>query len=102
MHTLDQHGMEYDTSMFDRPVKLRTLPNGIYVDASVTSLEGHMLELTLPDGHTGFSPGQSAEMESESMLCLGEVRQCNGSKLMLLIEHSLDRARLASLQKAWQ
>jgi hypothetical protein len=95
--------MEYDTAMSERsPVKLRNLPDGGFVDAWEAGWEGNVMQLTLPDGQTGFSPGVPAEIENASMLYLGEVRERSGSMIKLLIEHSLDRARLASLQDTWQ
>ena len=95
--------MEYHTAMSDRsPIKLRSLPDGRPVDAWESEWQGNILQLTLPDGQTGFSPGVPAEIENETMLYLGEVRERSGSMVKLLIEHSLDRARLASLQNTWR
>jgi hypothetical protein len=95
--------MEYDTLMSDRPMmKLRSLENGNVLDVWDASWDGNVLQLTLSDEETGVSPGALAEIESESALYLGEVRQCNGSAMRVLVEHSLDRARLASLQDSWQ
>jgi hypothetical protein len=83
-------------------VKLRSLPEGNFQEAREAGWEGNMLHLTLPDGQPGFAPGVLAEIESESKLYLGEVRQCDGSAMKILVEHSLDRARLASLQETWR
>jgi hypothetical protein len=82
-------------------MKLRSLPDGNFQEAQETGWEGNMLHLTLPDGQTGFSAGVLAEIESESKVYLGEVRQCSGSAMKIMVEHSLDRARLASLQELW-
>jgi|HubBroStandDraft_5_1064220.scaffolds.fasta_scaffold496047_2 hypothetical protein len=82
-------------------VKLRCLPNGEFLNVGEIAWEGNLLHLTVPDG-TGVSPGALAEIESESALYFGEVRQCNGSAIRVLVEHSLDRARLASLQDNWR
>ena len=84
------------------PVKLRSLPDGGFLDAREAVWEGNILQLTVPEGQTGFSPGVPAEIESESRLYLGEVRQSSGSTIKLLIEHSLDRARLKALQDTWR
>jgi hypothetical protein len=61
-----------------------------------------MLQLTLLEGQAGFGPGVPAEIESGSMLYLGEVRQTNGSNIKILVEHSLDQTRLSSLQETWR
>jgi hypothetical protein len=95
--------MEYDTSMSDRiPVKLRSLPDGGVLEAWEIGWERNIVQLTLPDEQAGFSPGVPAEIESDSKIYLGAVWQCSGSTIKLLIEHSLDRARLSSLQAAWR
>jgi hypothetical protein len=96
-------GMEYDTAMSARsPVKLRSPPDGGSFDAWEAGWEGNVIQLTISDGSTGFSPGVPAEIESESMLYLGVVRQHSGSTMKVLVEHSLERARLASLQNTWR
>jgi hypothetical protein len=89
--------------MSDRSLmKLRSLPEGDFKEAREAGWEGNMLHLTLPDGQPGLAPGVLAEIESDSKLYLGEVRQCDGSAMKILVEHSLDRARLASVQDTWR
>jgi hypothetical protein len=83
-------------------MKLRSLPDGDFQDVKETGWEGNMLHLTLQEGQRGIVPGVLAEIESESKLYLGEVRQCDGSAMKILVEHSLDRARLASMQETWR
>jgi hypothetical protein len=83
-------------------MRLRSLPDGDFLEAQEAGWEGNMLQLILPDGQPGLVPGVLAEIESASKLYLGEVRQCSGSAMKILIEHSLDRARLASMQDTWR
>ena len=83
-------------------MKLRSLPNGDVQKAKEVGWEGNMLQVTLADGQPGLSPGALAEIESATKLYLGEVRQCTGSAIKILVEHSLDRARLASMQDTWR
>jgi hypothetical protein len=83
-------------------IKLRSLPDGEFQEAQEVAWEGNMLHLTLPEGQLGLSPGVLAEIESASKLYLGEVRQCSGSAMKILVEHSLDRARLASMRDTWR
>lgn len=83
------------------PVKLRTLPEGEFLAAQETGWEGNLLQLTLLEEPTRFSTGVLAEIESDSALYFGEVRQCNGKIMKVLVEHSLDRARLATVQENW-
>ncbi len=83
-------------------LRLRSLPEGDFQEAKEANWEGNMLHLTLPAGEPGLSPGVLAEIESGTKLYLGEVRHCNGSALAILIEHSLDRARLVSMKDTWR
>jgi hypothetical protein len=83
-------------------MRLRSLPDGSFQEAKDAAWEGNMLHLTLPDGQPGLSPGVLAEIESEFKLYLGEVRQCSGSVMTIRVEHSLERARLASMQDTWR
>ena len=83
-------------------MKLRSLPDGGFQEAKEAGWQGNMLHLTLPDGQAGLTPGVLAEIESDSKLYLGEVRQCEGSVMKILVEHSLDRARLTYMQDIWR
>jgi hypothetical protein len=97
--------MEYDTHMSGLgSMRLRSLSNGEeVVDVLGAGWEGgNLLYLTLPEGHNGFSPGVLAQIESDSALYLGEIRQRNGSDLRVLVEHSLNLARLDSMQDNWR
>ena len=95
--------MEYDTFMSDvTPMKLRNLADGAVLEAWEKGWDRNVLSLALPEGQIGFSPGVLAEIESESGLFFGEVRQSSGSTMKVLVEHSLDRARLASMQGNWR
>ena len=95
--------MQYDTFMSDRsPVKVRSLADGVVLDAWESGWDENLLHLTLPEGQAGFSPGVLAEIESASGVYFGEIRQCSGSVIRVLVEHSLDRVRLASMQGNWR
>ena len=83
-------------------MRLRSLPEGSFQEAKAAGWEGNMLHLTLPEEQAGFSPGALAEIENGSKLYLGEVRQCRGPVMTILVEHSLDRGRLASIPDTWR
>ena len=83
-------------------MKWRNLPDGAFETAEESGWEGNMLHLTLPEGQPGLSPGTLVEIESDSKLYLGEVRQCSGPGMKILVEHSLDRARLGFMQETWR
>jgi hypothetical protein len=96
--------IEYDNGHMSECslVRLRSLPDGAFLEAKEAGWEGAMLHLTLPDGQPGPSSGLLVEIENESKLYLGEVRQCNGPAVTVHIEHALDRARLASMPDTWR
>jgi len=94
--------MKYDTSMLDScRVRLRSLPEGEFSEAQEDGWEGNMVHLTFPDGGAGYAAGALVEIEGESKLYLGQVRQNNESGIRVLVEHTLDRARLAAIQDKW-
>lgn len=82
-------------------MRLRCLPEGKFQEARETGWDGDLLYLTLPEGQPGLPAGSLAEIESESNLYLGQVRHCSGSEMRVQIEHSLNLARLASIQDTW-
>ena len=83
-------------------MRLRSLPDGSFQLVQEAGWEGNMLRLSLSDLQQGLTPGVLVEIESDAKLYLGEVRQNSGSDMTVMVEHSLDRARLASLQDIWR
>jgi hypothetical protein len=89
--------------MSDRSLmRFRSLPEGSFQQVKDTGWDGNILQLTLPEGQPAPVPGGLVEIESESKLYLGEVRQCTGNAVRILIEHSLDRAQLAAMKDTWR
>jgi hypothetical protein len=82
-------------------VKLRRLPDGDFQEGVEVGWEGRVLEVDLPGGKGGFSPGAPLEIECGSMLYLGELQPGSGATARILVEHSVDLAKLASMQDAW-
>ena len=88
--------------MPERPrVKLRCLPDGDFQEGAEVGWEGRVLEVDLLGGREGFSPGAPLEIKCGSMLYLGELQHGSGSTARILVEHFVDRAKLASMQDAW-
>ena len=75
-------------------VRVRVLPRGEFRDARLLDWKGALLEVDL----TGSDcvPGEPLEIESGSMLYWGALQRRAGSLGAVLVEHSLDRAALAS------
>lgn len=82
-------------------VKVRPLPDGTFLEGWDAGWEDTLLRVDLPGPRDGFSQGVLVEIESGSMLYLGEVRQCYESGIAARVEHSLDRHKLASIQNTW-
>ena len=83
-------------------MRFRSLPDGVFQQAREAGWEGNMLHLTLSDGQPGLTSGVLVEIEGEAKVYLGEVRQSGKAAMKVLIEHSLDRIRLASIQETWR
>jgi hypothetical protein len=82
-----------------RTVKLRALPDGDFKKGSNPIWNGRVVTVDVPDG--GFSPGALLEMESGSVTYLGELQRRSGSSHEILVEHSLDRAKLEYVNDTW-
>ncbi len=82
-------------------VRLRRLPDGDFQEGAEVGWQGRVLEVDLLGGQGGFSLGAPIEIECGSMLYLGEWQHGSGSTGRILVEHSVDRAKLASIQDAW-
>jgi hypothetical protein len=82
-------------------VRLRPLPDGDFQEGVQIGWKGRFLEVDLPGPAGGFSLGALLEIECGSMLYLGELQRRSGSTATILVEHSVDRAKLASIQNVW-
>lgn len=82
-------------------VKVRSLPDGGILEGREAGWEGTVLRVDLAGPTEGLSRGVLVEIESGSMLYLGEVQRSSGSGVTAKVEHALDRHRLASIQNTW-
>ena|ERR1035438_6112256 len=80
-------------------VRLRLLPHGEFREALHLGWKGRILEIDLQGQDLAL--GAPLEIESAFMLYLGELCQRDGSVGSVLIEHSLDRAKLATDRDHW-
>jgi hypothetical protein len=83
------------------PVRVRLLPDGVPVAASEVCRNGRFLELALPAEEPGFATGSLVELQNGTVECLGEVLQRESGKAIVLLEHTIDRSRLPSIEEAW-
>jgi hypothetical protein len=82
-------------------VRLHSLPDGEFREAVETCWSGSLLELDLLGQGPEWPRGVLLEIECGSMLYLGELQRQSGSQAAILVEHVLDRAKLAPLQESW-
>jgi hypothetical protein len=48
-----------------------------------------------------FVKGSLVQIESASMLYLGEVQQITGPTALVRVEHTVDRSKLAAIEEIW-
>ena len=82
-------------------VALRRLPEGSLKRALLTSWNGRDLELELVADSDEFGAGALAEIETSDAIYLGVVRSKQGLRILIAVEHWLDRAKLARIQALW-
>jgi len=88
----------------DRRVTIRRLPDGEPQQGNQNDEVGALLHVELPlnPASRQFSTGTPVEVESPGVLYLGEVQSYRDSMLVIAVEHTVDRAALAAIQKTWQ
>jgi hypothetical protein len=93
--------MRYDASMSPgMSTRIRFLPVGEPIEANQVAWEGANLFVDLPEEHR-VPVGSLVEVEAGPMLYLGEVQQWSESTARIMVEHSLDRAKLAAIHDTW-
>jgi hypothetical protein len=87
--------------------RIRFLPVGEPIEANQVAWEGANLFVDLPEEHR-VPVGSLVEVEAGPMLYLGEVQhylgevqQWSESTARIMVEHSLDRAKLAAIHDTW-
>lgn len=82
-------------------VALRRLPEGSFERAVERSWSGRYVELGLLTDSDQFALGALVEIDSGEFLYLGEIQRREGRQLWISVEHSVNRAKLARIQDAW-
>jgi hypothetical protein len=80
-------------------VRFRLLPHGEFREGQHLGWKGRILKIDLQGQDLAL--GAPLEIESACMLYMGELCQRDGSVGSVLVEHSLDRARLATDRDHW-
>jgi hypothetical protein len=87
----------------DQQVTVRFLPDGHPQTARFDTLSGLSLSLNLSPlpAQSGLNAGDLVEVTCPATLYLGVVRSRQGERMMIAIEHALDRETLAAIQQVW-
>jgi hypothetical protein len=64
------------------------------------SLEGRYAEVAL-DAEAPLDPGTLVQLKSAETLYLGEIECAGGTRLRVLIEHSVNLDRAAAIRRLW-
>ena len=84
-------------------VTVRLLPDGAPEPACIKTSKRHELLLSSANGGSGpvFKPGALIEIQSPSAIYLGAVLRQEDRGLLVAVEHSIDRASLAEIERVW-
>ena len=87
----------------DRQVTVRLLPDGVAHAALLSGLNGQFLRIDLSPtpAEASLKTGDLVEVTCPKTLYLGEVCGRQDETIMVAVEHSLDRERLALIQQTW-
>jgi hypothetical protein len=77
-------------------MKVRRLPDGDFQEGLEAGWEGRLLRVEVSGEE--FAVGMPLEIECGSMIYLGELQERSGSRHVILVEHSVDRAKLDFLE----
>lgn len=85
-------------------VTIRRLPDGDPQSGRMKDhAAGRLIIVAAHDPLAGFDPGTLVEVQSDEALYLGEVTAREpDSQVTVAVEHFLDRATLAEIEKGWQ
>lgn len=82
-------------------LRVRRLPDGPVEDATEGDWDRNSLTIHLAAQTGEILKGSLIQIESASMLYLGEVQQITGPAALIRIEHTVDRSKLAPLEEIW-
>jgi len=83
------------------PVTVRLLPSGEIRPGVELGRYGRVIELELPGEGATFPCGVLIEITTPDRVYLGEVLARKHPRMTVLVEHSVDRARVEALQESW-
>jgi hypothetical protein len=81
------------------PVTIRRLSGGQYEPGVLQECEENLVRIRLERGE--FKASDLVEITGPETLYLGEVQGREGGLLIVIVEHSVDRAALAAIEQVW-
>ena len=85
-------------------IRIHRLPEGEQTEAEAVSWNGTLLEIELPA--TAAAPeiaaGVLAQVDAADTVFLGEIKLRQGTRLIVAVEHTIDRQALAGIQELWK
>ena len=87
----------------DQQLTVRLLPDGDPCPAHFGGLNGRSLQIDLSPipAEMSLKTGDLVEVTCPKTLYLGEVQSWQGERMIVGIEHSLDRETLALIRQVW-
>lgn len=82
-------------------LRVRRLPDGPVEDATEGTWNKNLLTILLAAQTGEICKGNLVQIESGSLLVLGEVQQVTGPEALVRVEHTIDRSKLATTQEIW-
>jgi len=88
----------------DQQVTVRLLPDGAAHAALLSGLDGQFLRIDLSPipAEASLKTGDLVEVTCPKTIYLGEVCDRQDETIIVAVEHSLDRERLALVQQTWR
>ncbi len=84
-------------------VRLRPLPAGEFREGVEVGWQNRVLDVDLVDDTTaaGLEPGVAVEVESQSGIYFGVLQDRRMAGVSIVVEHSLERSQIESIQELW-
>jgi hypothetical protein len=80
---------------------VRQLPDGEPYGMKEIIRKGRSIEIELLEEAPNLASGALVEISSTDVLYLGEVQARQGSRLSVMLEHAVDRAKVLAIQALW-
>ncbi len=80
---------------------VRQLPDGEPLRIKEIGRQDRSVEIELLEESASLTSGSLVEISSADNIYLGELQMRQGSRLSVMIEHAVDRAKIKAIQALW-